>query len=227
MLWTPRVDYHLRGECRMTDELGLIALLCCLRPATMKTVRNVDVQRYMGRWYEIANMPTQFQPGDSTNTMATYTLLEDGRISVVNQTFSSSRNWVGIAGTAKKAQPDSSEAKYVVNFWVPPFLPVFPVSGDYWVRKETEGRRCVCVLSLESCALVLEQIIHLDEDYQVAVVGEPRLRNCWILSRDPNMSDEEYQKVVDGPVKEAGYDTTQLARTRHLAEVREGGHVYR
>ena len=110
----------------------------------MKTVHDVDVKRYMGRWYEIANMPTQFQPGDSTNTMATYTLLEDGRISVVNQTFSSSRNWVGISGLAKKADPSSSEGKYIVNFWVPPFLPIFPVSGDYWVR------RGVCVVEADS-----------------------------------------------------------------------------
>lgn len=100
----------------------------------MKVMQDVDVKKYMGRWYEIANVPTRFQPGDSTNTMATYSMLDNGKIGVTNQTFSSSRQWVGITGKAHKADPSSSEAKFIVNFWVPPFLPIFPVYGDYWVR---------------------------------------------------------------------------------------------
>ncbi|KAG6586364.1 Temperature-induced lipocalin-1, partial [Cucurbita argyrosperma subsp. sororia] len=51
---------------------------------------------------------------------------------------SEGRPWVDgkrgfIEGTAVKANPDSDEAKLQVKFYVPPFMPIVPVVGDYWV----------------------------------------------------------------------------------------------
>jgi len=121
----------------------------------MTVVRGLDVARYMGRWYEIASVPSFFQPRDGRNTRATYALLEDGAtVHVLNETWSKGKRDY-IEGTAYKADPGSDEAKLKVKFYLPPFLPIIPVVGDYWV-------------------------LYVDADYQYALVGEPRRKNLWV-----------------------------------------------
>lgn len=120
----------------------------------MKVVRNLDLERYMGRWYEIACFPSRFQPRDGTNTRATYTLAGDGAVKVLNETWTDGRRG-HIEGTAYRADPVSDEAKLKVKFYVPPFLPIFPVVGDYWV-------------------------LHVDDAYSYALVGQPSLNYLWV-----------------------------------------------
>jgi apolipoprotein D and lipocalin family protein len=117
----------------------------------MKVVRDHDLERYMGRWYEIACFPSRFQPKDGTNTRATYTL-DPGTggaatVKVLNETWTDGHRGY-IEGTAYRADPASDEDKLKVKFYVPPFLPVFPVVGDYCVH-------------------------HIDDAYQYSLVGHP------------------------------------------------------
>ena len=55
-------------------------------------------------------------------------------------------------------------------------------------------------------------IIDLDPDYQWAVVGEPKRRYLWILSRSRSMEDELYGEIVDRLTAQ-GYDPARLQRT--------------
>lgn len=70
--------------------LFLLSLMClggCAdEPVTVDntTVRQLDLKRFMGRWYEIARYDHKFERG-MTNVTATYTLLDNGRIEVVNE----------------------------------------------------------------------------------------------------------------------------------------------
>ena len=133
----------------------------------MKTVRNLDLERYMGRWYEIACFPSRFQPKNGANTRATYTLdpAADGgagTVKVLNETWTDGRRGY-IEGTAYRADPASDEAKLKVKFYVPPFLPIFPVVGDYWV-------------------------LHIDDAYQYALVGQPSRNYLWVRSTDTTAS---------------------------------------
>ena len=50
----------------------------------VRSVESIDLNRYTGTWYEIASYPQRFQEG-CTGTTATYTLQEDGTISVLNR----------------------------------------------------------------------------------------------------------------------------------------------
>ncbi|KAB2027736.1 hypothetical protein ES319_D05G052600v1 [Gossypium barbadense] len=77
---------------------------------TMEVVKNLDIKRYMGRWYEIASFPSRFQPRNGVNTRATYTLNEDGTVHVLNETFTDGKRGF-IEGTAYEADPQSDEAK--------------------------------------------------------------------------------------------------------------------
>ena len=54
-------------------------------------VKELDIERYLGKWYEIASYPAWFQKG-CTGSTATYSLLPDGRIEVVNKCFKKSLN---------------------------------------------------------------------------------------------------------------------------------------
>ena len=45
----------------------------------MKTVKYVDLKKYMGDWYVIANIPT-FIEKDATNAVESYKLSSDGTI---------------------------------------------------------------------------------------------------------------------------------------------------
>jgi apolipoprotein D and lipocalin family protein len=91
----------------------------------LEVVPHVDIEKYLGRWYEIAHLPAKFQEGCSETT-ATYALLEDGRISVLNEC---KRN-----GKVKKAKGKakivdiSTGAKLKVTFF-------WPFYGDYWIIK--------------------------------------------------------------------------------------------
>ncbi|XP_072972684.1 temperature-induced lipocalin-1-like [Typha angustifolia] len=152
----------------------------------MTVVKGLDVDRYMGRWYEIASFPSTFQPRNGVNTRATYALKPDGTISVLNETWSDGKRGY-IEGSAYKADPASDEAKLKVKFYVPPFLPIFPVVGDYWV-------------------------LYIDEDYHYALIGQPSRKYLWILCRQTHMDEEVYSKLLE-KAKEEGYDVTKLHRT--------------
>ncbi|XP_021276354.1 temperature-induced lipocalin-1 [Herrania umbratica] len=152
----------------------------------MEVVKNLDINRYMGRWYEIASFPSRFQPRSGVNTRATYTLNEDGTVHVLNETFTDGKRG-SIEGTAYKADPKSDEAKLKVKFYVPPFLPIIPVVGDYWV-------------------------LYIDDDYQYALIGQPSRKYLWILCRQTHMDDEIYNQLVQ-KAKDQGYDVSTLHKT--------------
>jgi apolipoprotein D and lipocalin family protein len=106
----------------------LATLLACQTPSTpLKVVKAVDLDRYAGRWFEIASFPQRFQRG-CVATTATYTRLEDGRIRVENECRDESFEGElrSVEGVAWLADPDASPAKLKVQFF-------WPFSGDYWV----------------------------------------------------------------------------------------------
>ena len=152
----------------------------------MEVVKGVDLERYMGRWYEIASFPSFFQPKNGENTRATYTLNKDGTVHVLNETFSDGKR-DAIEGTAFKADPKSDEAKLKVKFYLPPFLPIIPVTGNYW-------------------------ILYLDADYQYVLVGEPTRKYLWILCRQTHLDEEIYNMLVQKATDE-GYDVSKLKKT--------------
>jgi len=53
----------------------------------LTAVEKVDLERYVGMWYEIAKIPNRFQRVCDYGTTATYALRPDGHIDVVNRCF--------------------------------------------------------------------------------------------------------------------------------------------
>lgn len=66
---------------------GLFALAGCVSvPQGVTPVSGFDLDRYLGRWYEIARLDHGFERG-LTNVTATYSLNEDGSVRVANRGF--------------------------------------------------------------------------------------------------------------------------------------------
>ena len=89
-------------------------------------VSSVDMNRYKGLWYEIARLPNFFERKLKC-TSATYTLRDDGRITVLNKGNylsdpKKSTSSTGVAWIPDKKYP----AKLKVQFF-------WPFSGDYWI----------------------------------------------------------------------------------------------
>lgn len=91
----------------------------------LEVVPHVELEKYLGKWYEIAHLPARFQEGCS-DTTATYTLSKDGSISVLNECIRNGK--VKKAKGKAKVVDKSSGAKLKVTF----FRPFY---GDYWIIK--------------------------------------------------------------------------------------------
>jgi apolipoprotein D and lipocalin family protein len=155
----------------------------------LQVVPIVDLSRYSGTWYEIARLPNKFQNECIGNVTATYTLLDNGEIKVVNRCRKSNGEITEAEGRARRASDEEPNSKLKVRF-APAFLSFLPfVWGDYW-------------------------ILELAGDYSHAVVGEPDRKYLWVLARSPKMDDDILAGVLDR-VKQQGYDVRALIRTGH------------
>jgi apolipoprotein D and lipocalin family protein len=92
---------------------------------TLEVVPFVELERYLGKWYEIARLPAKFQEGCSETT-ATYTLAKDGNISVLNDCKRNGK--VKQAKGKAKVVDKTTGAKLKVTFF-------WPFYGDYWIIK--------------------------------------------------------------------------------------------
>jgi apolipoprotein D and lipocalin family protein len=90
----------------------------------VQTVANVDLQRYQGRWYEIANFPMYFQRKCVGDTTANYALRDDGRVGVLNRCRTDS-GFIEADGKASVVEGSANAKLRVTFFW--------PFHGDYWV----------------------------------------------------------------------------------------------
>jgi apolipoprotein D and lipocalin family protein len=90
----------------------------------VQTVTQVDLQRYQGRWYEIASFPMFFQRKCIGDTTADYALRDDGRVGVLNRCKTES-DFIQAEGKASVVE-GSGNAKLRVSFF-------WPFHGDYWI----------------------------------------------------------------------------------------------
>ena len=87
----------------------------------------VDLDRYLGQWYEFARYENRFERGCEAVT-ANYAKRDDGLVSVINSCREG-----GVNGKLKSSEgkakivPNSNNAKLKVSFFGPFYV------GDYWV----------------------------------------------------------------------------------------------
>ena len=89
----------------------------------LDVVEKVDVQRYMGKWYEIARLPFKQQEGCSCTT-AEYEIIDSTTIKVINKCIKEGE--LDDAEGKAFVVEGSNNAKLRVQFF-------WPFRGDYWV----------------------------------------------------------------------------------------------
>lgn len=155
----------------------------------LPTQANVDLERYAGVWYEQARLPNRFQKSCAGDVQATYTVLPDSKMRVVNQCRSEdggtklAEGMGRLAGDGADADPARLEVRFAPGWlsWLP------PVWGDYW-------------------------IIRLEGDYQYSLVGTPDREYLWVLSRDKAADASKVDALLDH-ARTRGFPVEQVIRT--------------
>jgi apolipoprotein D and lipocalin family protein len=165
-----------------------VLLTGCMATNPPDTVASVDLNRYVGTWYEIARYPQIFELG-LVGVTAEYTLNDDGTVGVTNRgsLFILDGLKSSIHGKASIVDK-ATNAKLSVRFDLFP-ASLFP--GSYW-------------------------IVALGQNYEYAVVSDPRRATLWILSRTPKMDADVYKGII-ATLNDKGFDTTKLQCTRQPA----------
>ena len=168
--------------------LGLGWTSCCSMKSTLAppaTAETVDLNRYAGRWFEIARLPMPFQKAGEA-AMAEYGSNPDGTISVHNIAIRPDGSQHDIRGRAKVLNPPAN-TKLAVRFstWFGPFIPT-PKEGNYWV-------------------------LHLDDRYEEAIVGTPNRKYLWLLARTATIPGQRYDALV-AKAEALGFDVSRLIK---------------
>lgn len=98
--------------------LALCLAACTGMPEGVRPVGDFELDRYLGKWYEIARLDHSFERG-LTQVTAEYSLRDDGGVRVVNRGFSADkREWEEAEGKAYFVEsPDLGYLK--VSFFGP------------------------------------------------------------------------------------------------------------
>ena len=91
---------------------------CLGVPASVEPVQDFDLNRYLGKWYEIARLDHSFEEG-LDNVTAVYSLRDDGGVNVVNRGFLSKDKVYKEAQGRAYFVNDSDEGYLKVSFFRP------------------------------------------------------------------------------------------------------------
>jgi len=96
------------------------------RNADLPVAPHVELDRYLGEWYEIARMPVRYEKG-CYGTRAIYAKRDDGDIDVLNICHKGSPTGELEIAKGKACVVDTeTNARLKVSFF-------WPFSGDYWI----------------------------------------------------------------------------------------------
>lgn len=176
--------------------LSMLAAGQVQAPGSVQTVAAVDLDRYVGNWYEIARFPAWFQKKCAADVRASYANRPDGRIDIVNRCRQADGSIAEARGVARVVDKRTS-TKLKVRF-APAALSFLPfVWGDYWV-------------------------LGLAGDYSWAVVGSPDRKFLWVLARTPQLAGPLLESAL-ATARADGFDVGRLIMTKQTAAPLPGG----
>lgn len=163
-----------------------IAMVAHATPAPAPTdptpAANVDLKQYLGTWYSIASIPINPAVNCASGMMANYTDA-NGLIGVINSCQMVDGTTMTVEGRARPEDP-SVTSRLQVTFLRENEVWNFDNAAAYW-------------------------ILEVAPDYSWALVGGPKFKNAWILSRTPSL-DMTVLKDLNTKLALQGYDTCKL-----------------
>lgn len=169
------------------------ALILCLVVSSAKAqplhaISDLQLDRYLGVWYEIARKPFAAQKHCDQAARSIYTLNENGQMAIEQRCLTrQGRHYQQVAEGFIANPPFNS--KFKVSY-LPEAVRWIPVwRGDYWVLK-------------------------IDEDYQTVLIGEPKRQYLWLLAREPVLSPKITQHYLNY-AEQLGYNLDDLIYSQH------------
>ena len=152
---------------------------------SFETVKNLDIERFMGKWYVIAAIPT-FVEKNCENAYDIYTLNEDGTVDIK---YFADKNGSPFTISQKGTIIDTvNNSKWKITF------------PDYWIP----------FFSSPYEVIVLDDI-----SYDYMVVGYPGNTYGWIMARDNHMEDSLYQNILNTLSNDFGYNQDDFKKVIH------------
>ena len=148
------VSALLLGGCQSTPQ------------SPLATVPKVDLPRFMGDWYVIANIPTFIEKG-AHNAIESYRLDSDGTIAV---TFTFRDG--AFDGKSKEYSPRGFVRDTNTNtnsLWGMQFI--WPIKADY-------------------------RITYLADDYSQTIISRQQRDYVWIMARTSTIAEADYQRLL-------------------------------
>ena len=153
---------------------------------TRETQKNFDIEKYLGKWYEIARYDFVFQR-DCSFSEAEYTWnAEENVMNIKNTCLDSQRNPIRDSEGRGRIPDMNDKSKLKVLFFGPE---AWKQEGDYWV-------------------------FYTDYD-KYSIVGDANGRFLWILSREKTIPKEDVTMLIQ-KVKSFGFDESKLMSKREL-----------
>lgn len=155
---------NLLDRNRRMSLIAVFGLTSCAAESQLPTVDYVDIERFMGDWYVIANIPT-FLEKDAHNAVETYRLADDGTIET---TFVFRKG--GFDGKRKQYNPRAWIRNEETNaVWGMQFL--WPIKADYRiVYLDTNYTRTIIARNKRDFVWLMARTPSIDEsDYNEMV----------------------------------------------------------
>ena len=182
----------------------------CTSKRYLPTVTNIDINKYSGKWYEIARLPNFFEK-DLECVSAEYTLLKDGKIKVLNKGRKENNiNKISKAeGVAWIPNKENSGKLKVQFFW--PFAGVYYISdlpSDMPADWKDVSFRNDAYPSFE-----VMRAANADSNYQYALVGDPYRKLLWILNRTTTIDSSTYNHLLK-IASHNNFDTSKIIKVK-------------
>lgn len=150
-------------------------------------IPHLDLNKYLGRWYEICRLPLRWEDETATDITANYSRSEAGNVRVDNRCFDEEGKPSQAIGEA--IPRDDANSRLKVTF-LPEYIRWIPFTkADYWV-------------------------LRIDPEYRTALVGTPDRKYLWVLSRQPQLAPDVTREYLAEATRQ-GFDLAQLITPRH------------
>ena len=133
-------------------------------PGNASVVQPFDLERYLGKWYEIARLPNKVEDGVQSLT-ETYTRGDDGLVNVITRAFDIQKKlWVKAAGSIKLAARQNL-GKLKVSYFGPFYFAynILDIDDGYrWALVSGSSLNQLWILSRETTIpeVIKERFLH-------------------------------------------------------------------
>ena len=178
------------GPQAVTAASALVAAIMAKNAKkALASAAHVDLDRFVGSWFEIARLPDRQDKDCLSDARVTYARTDNGLrlLSLCRRENGSIRRSTGRA----KLADDATQARFKISYSHSALDALPLVWSDY-------------------------TIIDVADDYSTAIVGAADRKHLWFLARQPTVADAANKDFMN-KARAQGFDTSALVYTRHIS----------